>query len=251
MSRATTSVEYLFTNIYGEKWIFHFDPKTKVAFVKGSDVDWESYPVIEGAAYGLVMSSEERTWLSDAWEKVCSNVGALGLYQGKPTKLVIGKNYCFLKNDYCPICLLQKKEFEVHHCIWASDGGPDTPSNLLAVCNTCHAIITRGSVEDRFPRNQAAFQHQVMYFGVRLFQDAVGSRNSRGAIPFAEQHPTLAKHVQGISQATSEQLSMADQKLKAESRIAYQYFRDLAHGKWSWSDYERLFSPKDKQRQDK
>jgi len=89
-----------------------------------------------------------------------------------------------------------------------------------------------------------------MNFGVRLFHDAVASRNSRGATPFSEQHPTFAKHIQELSQATSEQQSMADQKLKAESRIAYQYFRDLALGKWSWSDYERLFSPKNKQYQD-
>lgn len=234
-------VEYSFTSRMGDQWTFLFDRNTNTAWVRGSAVDSESYPVIEGVAYGLALDNEEQTWLAGVWKEATDQVGAIGLYLGKPTEFVIGKTHCFLTDDYCPICLLEKRDFEVHHCLWSCDGGPDSPSNLLAICNSCHAVITRGSVEDRLPKNQAALHHQIMYFGVSLFQDAIAGGNSRGATPFVEQFPSIAKLLESLAQAAPEQRSAADEQLKAESRIRYQYYRDLGLGKWSWADHERLF----------
>lgn len=225
----------------GDQWVFSFDHNSNTALVKGNDVGWESYPVVEGVAYGLEMNEEEQTWLAGVWKEATDQLAPIGLYLGNPTEFVVGKNSCFLSENYCPICLLQKKDFEVHHCIWSRDGGPDTPSNLLAICNSCHAVITRGSIEDRFPKNQAALHHQIMYFGVSLFQDAQISKNARGATPFTEQHPSIAKLLESFAKETTEQRNAADQRLKTESRIRYQYHRDLGLGKWSWSDHERLF----------
>jgi len=239
-----SSCQHSFTNRYGEEWLFCFDTDTNVATVKGSDVDWESYPVIEGVAYGLVMSADEKEWLARVWEENCSSVAVLGLYGGLPTELVVGKNHSFLSNQYCPICLLQKKEFEVHHCIWARDGGPNTPSNLLAICNSCHAIVTRGSVEDRLPRDKAAFNHQVMCFGMALFHDALAAEKARGDTSFSEENPSIVQLINLFAKATSEQQARFDEQLKAEARVCYQYLRDLGRGKWPWVDFEsRLLEP--------
>lgn len=59
-----------FRNQYGEEWIFEYDQETGDALIKGSDVDWQAYEVIEGVAYNLILSDEEKQWLLSAWEEV-------------------------------------------------------------------------------------------------------------------------------------------------------------------------------------
>lgn len=234
-------IERSFISSEGDEWIFLFHPKTAMASIKGSAVDWESYPVIDGTAFGLVMSQEELVWLSNEWKGAAASIGGVGLYLGEPTDFVVGSDYCLLSNNYCPICLLKKADFEVHHCIWSRDGGPDTRFNQLAICNSCHAVITRGSVEDRLPKNQAAFYHQLMYFGVALIQDALGGQNSRGAKQFSEQFPSVAEIMRTYMNASPDERTAEDQRLKGEARIRYQYYRDLGLGRWSWSEHESLF----------
>jgi len=35
---------------------------------------------------------------------------------------------------------------DLHHIVEVKDGGPNEPSNLLALCPTCHALYTRGTI---------------------------------------------------------------------------------------------------------
>jgi len=35
-----------FTNRYGEEWEFTYDSDTGTGILRGSDVDWEEYPVV-------------------------------------------------------------------------------------------------------------------------------------------------------------------------------------------------------------
>ncbi len=35
---------------------------------------------------------------------------------------------------------------DMHHIVEVKDGGPNEPSNLLALCPTCHALYTRGTI---------------------------------------------------------------------------------------------------------
>jgi len=56
-----------FTNRYGEEWIFEYDRVTGVGWLKGSDVDWQTYQVIDGRVNALILSSEELDWLRQAW----------------------------------------------------------------------------------------------------------------------------------------------------------------------------------------
>jgi hypothetical protein len=56
-----------FTNRYGEEWIFEYDPATSEGILKGSDVGWQSYRVVNGHAIDLILSDEELVWLRKVW----------------------------------------------------------------------------------------------------------------------------------------------------------------------------------------
>ena len=56
-----------FTNRYGEEWEFHYDPLKKEGVLRGSDVDWQDYRVIEGRVAELILNDEEIQWLRSAW----------------------------------------------------------------------------------------------------------------------------------------------------------------------------------------
>ncbi len=56
-----------FSNRYGEEWVFEFDPTKGEGVLRGSDVGWQEYRVIEGRAPGLILNEEELLWLREAW----------------------------------------------------------------------------------------------------------------------------------------------------------------------------------------
>ena len=58
-----------FTNQYGEQWEFVFDPTTGEGVLRGSDVEWQEYRVIDGRVPGLILNGEELSWLRKAWRK--------------------------------------------------------------------------------------------------------------------------------------------------------------------------------------
>lgn len=66
-------VQWEYTNEYGEKWIFEYDSLTSIGNLKGSDVDWQIYQVIDGKVNGLILNKGELKWLKEAWEKVTGN----------------------------------------------------------------------------------------------------------------------------------------------------------------------------------
>ena len=62
-----------FTNRYGEKWEFEYDPSTGKGVLRGSDVDGQQeYCVIGGVAPGLILNNEEILWLRKAWTDATS-----------------------------------------------------------------------------------------------------------------------------------------------------------------------------------
>ena len=56
-----------FTNRYGERWVFVYDPATGEGILRGSDVDWEEYRVIQGKVDWLILNDEEIRWLRRSW----------------------------------------------------------------------------------------------------------------------------------------------------------------------------------------
>lgn len=47
-------------------------------------------------------------------------------------------------NHKCQKCGTKKEKFHVHHIIFKSDGGTDTPDNLITLCKICHDKLHRG-----------------------------------------------------------------------------------------------------------
>ena len=62
-----------FKNRYGEEWIFEYNYATGKAMLKGSDVDYQSYPVVDGHAADLLLNNEEILWLRRAWAEAISH----------------------------------------------------------------------------------------------------------------------------------------------------------------------------------
>ena len=56
-----------FTNRYGEEWEFEYDPLKREGVLRGSDVEWQEYRVIDGRVPGLILNDEEIRWLRKAW----------------------------------------------------------------------------------------------------------------------------------------------------------------------------------------
>ena len=62
-----------FTNRYGEEWEFIYDSDTGTGILRGSDVDWEEYPVVGGLAQGLILNDEEIAWLRKTWAEAAGH----------------------------------------------------------------------------------------------------------------------------------------------------------------------------------
>lgn len=99
------------------------------------------------------------------------------------------KNESLPELTECPICKRDRKsnEFEVHHVVGRAAGGSNDPVNLLSICNTCHAIVTRGCDEDANPRLLACFFHQLAWYGLNFLLKS-GLKDS---------HPVWGKYIRG------------------------------------------------------
>ena len=63
-----------FENQYGEPWEFNFDPVKGEGVLRGADVDWQEYRVVDGQVPGLMLNDEEIRWLRNAWEEASASV---------------------------------------------------------------------------------------------------------------------------------------------------------------------------------
>jgi hypothetical protein len=67
-----------FTNIYGEEWHFEYSYSLNEGILRGSDVDWQPYRVVNGQAIGLILSTEELLWLRKVWADAASSRATYG-----------------------------------------------------------------------------------------------------------------------------------------------------------------------------
>lgn len=78
--------------------------------------------------------------------------------------IVTGKRDTRISGELCPICLTVKTEFDRHHVVWKSEGGSNSPENILLICRDCHARITKGDEFGRFD-NLTAIYFMAMIYG--------------------------------------------------------------------------------------
>lgn len=225
----------------GDKWQLEIDQEAGIALLSGSDIsDDLLVPVIEGIAIGIGLGPDEQEWLSAAWREGTERCAVFGLYRGLDTEFVIGSRYCHLTNEFCPICLERKKQFEIHHCIWKSDGGINSSLNLLKVCETCHALMSFGEVEDIEPRDQAAFMHQLAHFGMRFVTEQAPSGTGIIERTFLGVRPKMRELAQSYLVADEAHRELADRMIPLLGRAYYQYHRDIARAVPAFVKYQRL-----------
>ena len=58
-----------YKNRYGEAWEFEYGPLKGEGVLRGEDVDWQEFRVLDGQVPGLILSDEELRWLRTAWEE--------------------------------------------------------------------------------------------------------------------------------------------------------------------------------------
>jgi hypothetical protein len=73
MGKHTNKYASKYTNEYGEEWVFEYNPFTRTGTLRGSDVDWLPYPVVEGHALGLLLNEGEIRWLRRAWAEASAS----------------------------------------------------------------------------------------------------------------------------------------------------------------------------------
>ena len=56
-----------FSNRYGEEWVFEYDPTNGEGVLRGVEIGWQEYRVVEGRVPGLILNDEETLWLRKAW----------------------------------------------------------------------------------------------------------------------------------------------------------------------------------------
>jgi len=158
-----------FTNECNEDWWFNYNIENDMGVIWGNDdliIDKKFY-IFDGIHDPqLVLSDKEKDWIKNVWEKYSK---PKSIYLNLDTKIQT-KKITYLENNYCPICLNQKTEFEDHHCIPASEGGSDDVVNMLRICNSCHSLITNGCLEDRYIRHLTAIYHQMFLFGIDFYK---------------------------------------------------------------------------------
>jgi hypothetical protein len=230
-----------YVNELGDEWQLEIDQEAGIALLTGSDIsDDLRVPVIEGIAIYIGLGQDEQAWLTAAWSEGTEQHAVFGLYRGLDTEFVIGSKYCHLTNDFCPICLKRKKQFEIHHCIWKSDGGTRSPLNLLKVCNTCHALMSFGDVDDVETRDQAAFMHQLTHFGMRLVAEQVPSGVEQSERTFLGVRPKMRELVRSYLVADEADRELVDRMIPPLARAYYQYHRDIARAVPAFVEYRRL-----------
>ena len=221
-------------------WVFRFNYRLKISTLYHKLTN-ETYPVYDGKMLFWGFNLDLKGWLQEEWEKATQGIDIPNVYLNRPTQMLHNRQFTWLDNFSCPICLMQKSSYENHHCVERSDNGPDGYKNVLRICATCHAIITRGCFEERWPREKAGLFHQIMYFGLdiypRIFYKPPIEFDKDGYLTATNFEDILRK----IDQQEISERHKTEVFIKEWGKYQYQFFRDICLGKWSWKKSIKLF----------
>ena len=220
-----------FTNECNEDWWFNYNIENDIGIIWSNDdliIDKKFY-IFDGIHDPqLVLSDEEKIWVKDMWEK---HSKPKSIYLNLNTKIQKNK-ITYLENNYCPICLNQKTEFEDHHCIPASEGGSDDVVNMLRICNSCHSLITRGCIEDIHPRYMTAIYHQIYLYGINFYKmnPLNNKRYKNKDQGLYENRPYFKQIINDYDNLNKDEQIEINNKIKKEALFYYKYYRSIAKG---------------------
>lgn len=214
-----------FTNEYGERWWFNYDVENDMGILWGDDFSYKKLYVFDGICIELILNEDEINWLNKVWKKYSNSKD---VYLDLNTQVHI-TNSTYLEDNYCPICLQQKTEFEDHHCIPASEGGSDDVVNILHICNSCHSLITKGCVEDSFLRHMTAIHHQKYLYGINFFKmnPSNNKRYKNRNNYLYKLRPVFKDIINYYENLSNERKEKYNDKIKKDSLYYYKYYRSI------------------------
>lgn len=72
------------------------------------------------------------------------------------------KAYVLYRDSYqCQKCKTKKGKLHVHHIVFRSSGGTNTPSNLVVLCSDCHKKLHNGEFEIKGVRSKTKYATEV------------------------------------------------------------------------------------------
>lgn len=215
-----------FKNEHGEQWWFDYIPENNMGILWGNDnlILGDKFYIFDGICPTLVLSNEEKDWLTSVWIKYSNNT----IYLHNKVDVKSDKYATYLTNDICPICLEEKDYFEDHHCILASKGGSDDITNMLRICGSCHALITNGNLKECKPRYLASIFHQQMLYGIEFYKMKYwNNKRFDGKINVYKTYPHMRKVVNTYCEMDTKNKLSIDKQIKELSSYHYQYNRSI------------------------
>lgn len=90
------------------------------------------------------------------------NVGRSDYQKGNQKGFYNVKAYVLSRDGYqCRKCKTKKGKLHVHHIVFKSNHGTDSPNNLIALCNSCHDKIHKGEFEIRGSRSKTKHATEI------------------------------------------------------------------------------------------
>jgi len=232
-----------FLNEYGERFWFNYNSEEDMGILWSNDnlIKNNTYYIFDNkfkkicdyntAIPHLVLSDKELNWLKKTWNKYTKHYN---IYNNLNTKLFSNENCNYLSNNYCPICLEQKNNFEKHHCIPSFEGGSDDKVNILVICNSCHALITRGCNEEAQSRILACVYHQIAIYGINFYMmNPMNNRrlnNQDKKEKLYEIRPYIKKIIDIYKQLNKQEKNKTNELYKEIALYKYKLNRNITRG---------------------
>jgi hypothetical protein len=214
-----------FTNDYGEKLWFSYNEENDMGTIWNSDDKYKYFYVFDGLCLFLNLIPKEQKWLNDIWNKYSKHKNT---YLNFNTDIKFNNKTTYLTNNFCPVCLQQKREFENHHCVPSSEGGSDDYVNILNICNSCHSLITNGCYEDKYPRYLTAIYHQSYFYGIDFYKmNPENNQRFKKDMGLYKHRPFIKKIINDYEKLTEEEQNKFNEKAKQTSLYYYKYYRSI------------------------
>lgn len=89
-------------------------------------------------------------------------VGCVDCQKGNQKGFYNVREYVLCRDDYqCQKCKIKKVKLHVHHIIFRSKGGSDSPENLVVLCLNCHKKIHNGEFEIKGMRSKTKHATEI------------------------------------------------------------------------------------------